>query len=89
MFPYIAKLAAIAPFIQLYRANGPRYDPCWETHGWHGFKLSTDQLRGYQFLFQRKQHVQGTLQLMADWNLDSFIKTHTRPKPYSIRHGCE
>ena len=42
-----------------------------------GFKVVHRSLRGYQFLFKRKQHVQGTLQLMADWNLDSFLSKLT------------
>jgi magnesium chelatase accessory protein len=74
MFPYIAKLAAIAPFSSSFIAqmaqDTTRVGKLMDSTG---SKLSNDQLRGYQFLFQRKQHVQGTLQLMADWNLDSFL----------------
>jgi len=74
MFPYIAKLAAIAPFSSSFIAqiaqDRTRVEKLMDGTG---SKLSTDQLRGYQFLFQRKEHVQGTLQLMADWNLDSFL----------------
>ncbi len=74
MFPYIAKLAAIAPFSSSFIAQ-MAHDQArvGKLMDGTGSKLSGDQLRGYQFLFQRKQHVQGTLQLMADWNLDNFL----------------
>jgi magnesium chelatase accessory protein len=78
MFPYIAKLAAIAPFSSSFIAqmaqDRTRVGKLMDSTG---SKLSNDQLRGYQFLFQRKQHVQGTLQLMADWNLDNFLSKLT------------
>lgn len=78
MFPYIAKLAAIAPFSSSFIAQMAQDTTrVGKLLDGTGSKLSTDQLRGYQFLFQRKQHVQGTLQLMADWNLDSFLSKLT------------
>jgi len=78
MFPYIAKLAAIAPFSSSFIAQMAQdTNRVGNLMDSTGSKLSADQLRGYQFLFQRKQHVQGTLQLMADWNLDSFLSKLT------------
>ena len=78
MFPYIAKLAAIAPFSSSFIAQMAQDTTrVGKLMDGTGSKLSTDQLRGYQFLFKRKQHVQGTLQLMADWNLDSFLSKLT------------
>ena len=78
MFPYIAKLAAIAPFSSSFIAQMAQDTTrVGKLMDGTGSKLSNDQLRGYQFLFQRKQHVQGTLQLMADWNLDSFLSKLT------------
>jgi len=78
MFPYIAKLAAIAPFSSSFIAQMAQDTTrVGKLMDGTGSKLSNDQLRGYQFLFQRKQHVQGTLQLMADWNLDNFLSKLT------------
>ena len=78
MFPYIAKLAAIAPFSSSFIAQMAQdTNRVGNLMDSTGSKLSADQLRGYQFLFQRKKHVQGTLQLMADWNLDSFLSKLT------------
>jgi magnesium chelatase accessory protein len=78
MFPYIAKLAAIAPFSSSFIAQMAQdTNRVGNLMDSTGSKLSADQLRGYQFLFQRKQHVQGTLQLMADWNLDNFLSKLT------------
>ena len=74
MFPYIAKLAAIAPFSSSFIAQMAQdRERVGKLMAGTGSKLSPQQLRGYQYLFQRKQHVQGTLQLMADWNLDAFL----------------
>ena len=83
-FPMMARIIALNPFIPSYLAglgrNSVRVEKLLKETG---SKLSSDQMSRYRTLFQDRNHVEGALLMMAQWNLDrlllrlSEIKTHT------------
>ncbi len=73
-FPMIAKIIALNPFIPSYLAglgrNPLRVEKLMRETG---SKLSDVQLSRYRALFQDRNHVEGTLLMMAQWNLDRLL----------------
>lgn len=78
MFPYLAKLAALAPFspsILTYMAQDRAR--VQRLLAGTGSQVPQASLRAYCALFQSQDHVKGTLQLMAEWDLKTFLRTLT------------
>ena len=74
MFPYIAKLAAAAPFsAHILSTIAQDADRVKRLLAGTGSQISADSLRAYCHLFQSRQHVKGTLQFMAEWDLGAFL----------------
>lgn len=74
MFPYFAKIAAAAPFsarlLALAAQDASRIKRLLDGTG---SNVSDESLRAYSTLFQSKDHIQGTLQFMAEWDLGAFL----------------
>ena len=73
-FPYFAKIAASttipARFLNLLASNE---DIVRKLLASTGSTIPEQQLKCYQYLFSNPEHVDGTLQLMADWDLGNFL----------------
>ena len=73
-FPMIAKIIALNPFIPSFLAglgrNSVRVEKLMEETG---SKLSDIQLSHYRILFQERNHVEGALLMMSQWNLDKLL----------------
>ena len=73
-FPMMAKIIALNPFIPSYLAglgrNSVRVEKLMKETG---SKLSSMQLSRYRTLFQDRNHVEGALLMMAQWNLDRLL----------------
>ena len=73
-FPYFAKIAASATiparFLNLLASNE---DIVRKLLASTGSTIPEQQLKCYQYLFSNPEHVDGTLQLMADWDLGNFL----------------
>lgn len=76
LFPYFAKVAAVAPFsakiLALVAQDTSRVKRLLEGTGTH---LPRESLCAYSTLFRSEPHVQGTLQFMAQWDLGAFLDT--------------
>lgn len=74
MFPYFAKIAAAAPFsARLLALAAQDMSRVKRLLDGTGSCVSDESLRAYATLFQSKDHVQGTLQFMAEWDLGTFL----------------
>ena len=73
-FPMIAKVMAINPLTSIYLAglgkSRTRVDRLLKATG---SVLNESQIALYHKLFQDKKHIQGTLLMMAQWNLDRLL----------------
>ena len=73
-FPLLAKLVMLNPFIPAYLAglgrNPVRVERLIKETG---SKLSATQLNHYKALFQDRNHVEGALLMMSQWNLDRLL----------------
>ena len=73
-FPYFAKIAASATiparFLNLLASNE---DIVRKLLASTGSTIPEQQLKCYQYLFSNPEHVDGTLQLMTDWDLGNFL----------------
>ena len=73
-FPYFAKLAASttipARFLNLLAS---REEIVRKLLASTGSTIPEQQIKCYQYLFSNPDHVDGTLQLMADWDLGNFL----------------
>lgn len=73
LFPMVARTLVVAPFVGRILAHIGR-DPnaikriLLQT----GSQIPTQQMQYYQRLFESQHHIQGTLQLMADWSIRDF-----------------
>ena len=76
LFPYIAKIASALPFTAevLSRAAQDTERTAKILKG-TGSRITEEMLDTYSALFRNRRHVQGTLQLMADWDLDRFLRS--------------
>ena len=73
-FPYFAKLAASttipARFLNLLASKEEIIRKLLASTG---SAIPEQQIKCYQYLFSNPDHVDGTLQLMADWDLGNFL----------------
>ncbi len=73
-FPYFAKIAASttipARFLSLLAG---KEDIVRKLLASTGSIIPEQQIRCYQYLFSNPEHVDGTLQMMADWDLGDFL----------------
>ena len=73
-FPYFAKLAASttipARFLNLLASKEEIVRKLLASTG---SAIPEQQIKCYQYLFSNPDHVDGTLQLMADWDLGNFL----------------
>ena len=73
-FPYFAKLAASttipARFLNLLASKEEIVRKLLASTG---STIPEQQIKCYQYLFSNPDHVDGTLQLMADWDLGNFL----------------
>lgn len=76
LFPYFAKIAAIAPFsatiLTRVAQDTSRVKRLLDGTG---SQVPEESLRAYSTLFRSKAHIQGTLQFMAQWDLGAFLDT--------------
>jgi len=74
LFPMVARTLVVAPFVGRILAHLGR-DPnaikriLQQT----GSQVPPQQMAYYQRLFENRDHIEGTLQLMADWSIREFI----------------
>lgn len=81
MFPYFAKAAAATPFaahvLSIMAHDTQRVQRLLDNTG---SKVPPQSLRCYTTLFKSRRHVQGTLQLMAEWDLHDFLGSLPKTK---------
>jgi magnesium chelatase accessory protein len=74
MFPAMAKVLATVPFTsRLFSGVSSRPERIKALMDSTGSKLSAEQIDLYRRLVSREAHVNGTLDMMAQWNLDALI----------------
>lgn len=74
LFPAMAKLLATVPFTsRLFSGVSSRPERVKALIDSTGSKLSDDQIELYRRLVAREAHVNGTLDMMAQWDLDLLI----------------
>lgn len=75
MFPLLAKTLAMLPMAaEFFIATGTRGKGVQRLIDSTGSNLAAADIVFYQRLFQDRNHVNATLQMMAQWNLDPLIK---------------
>lgn len=73
LFPAMAKMLSINPFIPLILAQGAaRKDRVGALIEGTGSKISETMLASYATLFRRPGHVAGALKMMANWKVDGL-----------------
>ena len=73
-FPYFAKIAAATTIpAKLLTLLASKQDLVQKLLSGTGSTIPREQIRCYQYLFSRPDHVDGTLQMMADWELGDFL----------------
>lgn len=74
MFPAMAKVLATVPFTsRLFSGVSSQPERIKSLMDSTGSKLSAEQIDLYRRLVSREEHVNGTLDMMAQWNLDALI----------------
>ena len=74
-FPIIAKTLSVLPGVaQLFSASSAREGSVTRLIQGTGSKLSHDELRWYRALISDRGHVDATLSMMAQWELDPLLK---------------
>lgn len=74
LFPAMAKLLATVPFTsRLFSGVSSRPERIRSLMDSTGSKLTAEQIELYRRLVAREAHVNGTLDMMAQWNLDTLI----------------
>lgn len=74
MFPALAKVLATVPFTsRLFSGVSSQPERIKSLMDSTGSKLSAEQIDLYRRLVSREAHVNGTLDMMAQWNLDPLI----------------
>jgi magnesium chelatase accessory protein len=75
VFPIIAKTLAMVPFVaDIFTASTTRPKSVERLIEGTGSHLSIEDLRWYRTLVGSRDHVNGTLQMMAQWRLDDLLK---------------
>lgn len=75
VFPIIAKTLAMVPFVaDIFKASATRPKSVERLIECTGSHLPTDDLKWYRHLVGSRDHVNGTLQMMAQWTLDELLK---------------
>lgn len=75
LFPAMAKVLAMMPFsAAMFSGTAASSERVQSLIGATGSKLATDDYRLYQRLISDTRHVDGTLQMMAQWDLSDFVK---------------
>ena len=75
VFPIIAKTLAMVPFVaDIFKASATRPKSVERLIEGTGSYLPTEELRWYRALVGSRDHVNGTLQMMAQWTLDDLLK---------------
>ena len=73
-FPYFAKIAASTTIsARLLNLLANKEELVRKLLDSTGSIIPEEQIRCYQYLFSSPEHVDGTLQLMADWDLGNFL----------------
>ena len=73
-FPYFAKIAATTTIsARLLSLLANKEELVKKLLYSTGSKIPEEQIRCYQYLFSSPEHVDGTLQLMADWDIGNFL----------------
>ena len=73
-FPYFAKIAATTTITsRLLNLLANKEDLVRKLLNSTGSIIPEKQIRCYQYLFSNPEHVDGTLQLLADWDLGNFL----------------
>ena len=73
-FPYFAKIAASTTIsARLLNLLANKEELVRKLLFSTGSIIPEEQIRCYQYLFSSPEHVDGTLQLMADWDLGNFL----------------
>ena len=73
-FPYFAKIAAATTIpARLLTLLANKQDLVQKLLSGTGSTIPREQIRCYQYLFTSPDHVDGTLQMMADWELGDFL----------------
>ena len=74
MFPVLAKTLAMVPMVaDIFTATATRGQGVQKLINGTGSKLSAGETMFYQRLFEDRQHVNATLQMMAQWDLAPLI----------------
>lgn len=74
LFPVLAKLLALNPFTALaFSAGGARPDRARSVIRSTGSNLNDEGLALYSRLLSDRAHVDGTLQMMANWSTDGLL----------------
>lgn len=74
MFPVLAKTLAMVPMVaEIFTATATRGQGVQKLINGTGSKLSAGETMFYQRLFEDRQHVNATLQMMAQWDLAPLI----------------
>lgn len=75
VFPIIAKTLAMVPFVaDVFKASATRPKSVERLIEGTGSHLPAEDLRWYRALVGSRDHVNGTLQMMAQWTLDDLLK---------------
>lgn len=75
VFPIIAKTLAMVPFVaDIFKASATRPKSVERLIEGTGSHLPTEDLRWYRALVGSRDHVNGSLQMMAQWTLDGLLK---------------
>jgi len=73
-FPYFAKIAATTTITaRLLNLLANKEELVRKLLHSTGSIIPEEQIRCYRYLFSSPEHVEGTLQLMADWDLGNFL----------------
>lgn len=75
LFPVMAKTLAMFPMVaDAFIASTGRGNSIQKLLDGTGSKLSSEETKFYRHLINDRQHVNGTLQMMAQWDLTPLIK---------------
>ncbi|NNE51690.1 MAG: alpha/beta fold hydrolase, partial [Sulfitobacter sp.] len=90
LFPLMAKALYMAPFVaRLFTASAGNPQSVVRLIEGTGSHLSHEDLRWYRTLVGDEMHVDGTLAMMAQWNLDPLLRTLPRhPSPTLLITGA-
>ena len=88
-FPYFAKIAATTTIsARLLSLLANKEELVKKLLYSTGSKIPEEQIRCYQYLFSSPEHVDGTLQLMADWDIGNFLdRLHQDTSPIHFLVG--